>query len=209
MADSGTTTTATTEDLEHINPGYVTTGSPVSGACAWVNYDLSTDISKIDASNYLTTIKASSSWHNLGELSSDGIVRSNSTTSNDFKGWHGTNLLSKVSEESNTVKVTLVETQRPAVKKLRYGDEAVTVDSSTGKVKEVAPTKVPTRMAILMFAELLDTGDLELTIYPRAAIKSVEDETDTSGDLRGYGVTFAANNDSDGHPYYQRYGTAA
>ena len=64
MAEPGTTAGT---DLDSINPDNVSTGSPVEGACCFVNFDTATDISAITAANYLTAFKAEGSkWENLG-----------------------------------------------------------------------------------------------------------------------------------------------
>ncbi|MCI6547586.1 MAG: hypothetical protein MR415_02940 [Coriobacteriaceae bacterium] len=197
--------TATPSDLDNINPGNVTTGSPVDGAACFVNFDLTTDVSAITAANYLETFKASGSkWKNLGELSENGYTESTSTTSNKFKGWHGTPLLNKVSDEEDTFKTEFVEVDRDTVAQLRYGEANVTTDED-GSIKSITPTRVPTRSVIMAFAELLDNGRLRLTIFPRASIGSIDDVAHQQGSLLIYGMTFSASNDAKGHPYYITY----
>lgn len=202
MADTGTTTST---DLDSINPDNVSTGSPVEGACCFVNFDTTTDISSITAANYLTTFKASGSkWENLGELSENGYTKSVSTTSNKFKGWHGSTLLTKVSDEENTFKAEFLEVARPTAAKLRYGVDAVKTGTD-GSIDSITPTTVPTRHVIIAVAELLDNGRLMLTIFPRASIDSIDDEAHQKGSLMLYGMTFSASNDTAGHPYYITY----
>lgn len=202
MSDPSTTTPS---DLDNINPNNVTTGSPVDGAACFVNFDLTTDISTITAANYLETFKASGSkWKNLGELSENGYTESTSTTSNKFKGWHGTLLLNKVSDEENTFKTEFIEVDRVTVAQLRYGEGNVTVDTD-GSIKAITPTRVPTRSVIMAFAELLDNGRLRLAIFPRASIGSIDDVSHQQGSLVTCGMTFSASNDAKGHPYYITY----
>jgi hypothetical protein len=202
-----TTTTAT--DLDSINPDYVSTGTPVDGASCFVNFDTSIDVSKITAADYLTTFKASgSTWKNLGELSTDGYTKSVSNDSNDFQGWHGSNLLTKTSNEKNTFKCSFVEFDRPTVAQLRYGESNVTLDTD-GSIKSITPTRVPTRRVIIAFAELLDDGRLMLTIFPRATISSIDDEQHQQSSLLQHGMTFSASNDSANHPYYITYAKPA
>ncbi|MCI6844143.1 MAG: hypothetical protein MR874_05225 [Coriobacteriaceae bacterium] len=202
MAEPGTTAGT---DLDSINPDNVSTGSPVEGACCFVNFDTTTDISAITAANYLTAFKAEGSkWENLGELSENGYTKSVSTTSNKFKGWHGSPLITKISDEENTFKVEFIEVARPAVAKLRYGEKSVTLDTD-GSIKSITPTRVPTRRVILAFAELLDMGILQLTIFPRASVDSIDDEAHQKGSLMLYGMAFSASNDAKGHPYYITY----
>lgn len=197
--------TDTATDLDTINPDYVSTGTPVDGASCFINFDLSTDISAVTAANYLTTFKAEGSkWKNLGELSDSGYTKSVSTTSNTFKGWHGSPLLTKISDEENKFKCEFVEVSRPTVAQVRYGETNVVLDTD-GSIKSITPTRVPTTRAIIAFAEALDNGRLSLTIFPRAAIDSIDDEAHQQGSLFTYGMTFSAGTDSKGHPYYITY----
>ena len=111
-------------DTTHINPDNVTTGAPVEGACCFTNFASSPTLP--------TSASASlgSGWENLGELSDQGYTKSVSLTTNKFKGWHGSTLLTQVESEENTFKAEFVEIARPTVAKLRYGASAVTASAS-------------------------------------------------------------------------------
>lgn len=192
------------DDNKTINTSNVTTGSPVDGACCFTSFD-STPTLPDDASTDLT---ADAKFENLGEISDSGYTKSTSISSNSFKGWHGSNLLTQISDETNTFKVEFTEVVRKAVLKLRYGTAAVKTDTS-GNVTGVDPTTVPSAIVPLIFDELLANKEKMRTVFPRASISSIDDEPHQKGSLMVYSMTFTANVDDKGRPYYIRYAVPA
>ncbi len=183
-----------------INPSNVTTGSPVEGGCCYTSFEDSPTLPTTAASNIAN---AGSGFVNLGELSDQGYTQSTSTTVNKFKGWHGSVILSVVSDEENTFKAEFTEVTRAAVLKLRYGADNVTVDAD-GFVSAIDPTTVPNEVVPLVFDELFSNGVKQRTVFPRASIDSIDDQAHQKGSLLLYGMTFTANVDDDGKPYYIR-----
>lgn len=188
------------DDNSTINPGNVTTGSPVEGACCYTSFEASPTLP--DAASVDLTAN-NSGFVNLGEISDQGYTKSTSTTVNKFKGWHGSVLLSVVSEEENTFKAEFTEVTRATVLKLRYGEDNVTVDQD-GFVSAINPTTVPNTVVPLVFDELFSNGIKQRTVFPRASIDSIDDEAHQKGSLLVYGMTFTANVDDQGRPYYIR-----
>lgn len=192
-------------DNKTINPNNVTTGDPVEGACCFTSFD-PTAVLPDTASVDLTA--ADSKFVNLGEISENGYTKSVSTSSNKYKGWHGSVLLSKISDEENSFKVEFTEVIRESVLKLRYGKDNVTVDEN-GNVTKVDPKTVPSAVVPLVFDELLSNGEKMRTVFPRATIDSIDDEPHQKGSLLVYGMTFTANVDDQNRPYYIRYAVPA
>ncbi len=188
------------DDNKTINPKNVTTGDPVEGACCFTSFDASPTLPDTAA----VDLTADAKWANLGELSENGYTKSVSTSSNKFKGWHGSVLLSKISDEENTFKCEFTEVVRESVLKLRYGKDAVKTDEK-GNVTAVDPTTVPSAVRPLVFDELLSNGEKMRTVFPRATIDSIDDEAHQKGSLLVYSMTFTANVDEKGRPYYIRY----
>ena len=191
----------TTDDTNTtINPNNVTTGAPPEGACCYTDFSDEPTL-PTTASESLTG--SGSTWENVGELSDQGWTQSNSTTVQKFKGYHGTTLLSVVSEEENTFKAEFLEITRPTAAKLRFGAGNVTVDND-GFVSAINPTNVPDVTVPLVFDELLSNGVKQRTVFPRAKIESVDDQPHQRGALQYYGMTFTALVDDNGRPYYVR-----
>lgn len=192
------------DDNKTINPSNATTGSPVEGACCFTSFDSTATLPDLAS----TDLTADSKFVNLGEISDSGYTKSTSITSNTFRGWHGSALFTQISEETNTFQAQFTEVTREAVLKLRYGADAVTVDSS-GNVTGVDPTTVPNAVVPLVFDELLSNGEKMRTVFPRATISSIDDEAHQRGSLLVYSMTFTANVDDSGRPYYIRYAVPA
>lgn len=193
------------DDNKNINPDNVTTGDPVEGGCGYVNFSASPKL-PTTASEDITG--ADSEWENLGEFSENGYTKSVSATSNDFRGWHGSVLLTKLSDESNTFKIEFVEVTRVTVLKLRYGEDNVDTDTD-GSPSSIKPTTIPSAKVAILVDELLSNGMKMRTVFPAAQINSIDDEQHTRGNLMLYGITFTATADASNHPYYIYYAKKA
>ena len=191
------------DDNTHINPENVTTGAPVEGACCFTSFAASPSLPET------AVAELGSDLVNLGEISDQGYTKSVNLTTTKFKGWHGSVLLTQVEGEENTFKTEFTEVERASVAKLRYGADNVTVDATTGEITAIDPTSVPTVTVPLVFDELLANGRKRRTVFPRATIESIDDEPHQKGSLLIYGMTFSANVDDQGRPYYIREATPA
>lgn len=190
-----------TDDLKTtINPNNVTTGGPVEGGCCYTNFSASPTLPTTAAESL---VGETSTWENVGELSDQGWTQSTSTSVNKFKGYHGTVLLTQISEEENTFKAEFLEVTRSTATKLRYGADNVTTDQD-GFVSAIDPTHVPDEILPLVFDELFSNGVRQRTVFPRAKIDSIDDQAHQRGSLLVYGMTFTALVDDQGRPYYVR-----
>lgn len=188
MADNNTT----------INPDNVTTGGPVEGACIYVAFGSDVTIPTSAAANIA---EAGSGFENLGELSDQGWTHTVSTSVNKFKGYHGTTLVTEVSDEEHTLKFECTEIIRLAVNKLRFGANAV--DEESGEVTAIRPTTIPSQVVCIVIDELFSNGIKQRTVFPRAKLDSVDDEAHQKGSLLVYGMTFNLLVDEANVPYYQ------
>lgn len=193
----GDTTSTTTAAAGFDSTKFVTTGKPVEGGAAYVSLKATATL-PTDATTKMSTL---ADFESLGEFSENGYTKSVSVTSNKFKGWHGSVLLTEVSDEENTLKCELTDIDRATVAKVRYGAGAVTVDAG-GKITAIAPTTVPSVMTPIVIDELLSNGRLRRTVFPCPKIDSIDDEAHQKGSLLVYGVTFSLSVDANGHPYY-------
>lgn len=186
-------------DNSTINPTNVTTGGPVEGACAYVAFGSNVTI----PTNATTNLTANNSgFENLGELSDQGWTHTVSTSVNKFKGYHGKTVLTETSEEEHTLKLELIEVERLAANKLRFGADAVTANSSD-EVTAIAPKGVPTQEVVIVIDELLSNGRKQRSVFPRCKADSIDDEAHQKGSLLVYGMTFNLLIDDNETPYYQ------
>lgn len=189
------------DDNKSINPQNVTTGDPTEGGCGYVNFESSP---KLPATASEDITGTDTKWENLGEFSENGYTKSVSTTDNTFRGWHGSVMLTKLSEETNTFKIEFIEVTRVTVLKLRYGKDNVKTDND-GNPQAITPTTIPSDKVAIVIDELLSNGMKMRTVFPSVTINSVDDEQHTRGSLMLYGITFTASVDADNHPYYIYY----
>lgn len=194
MADTTTATTGA-EALE--STAFVTTGKPVDGAAAYVSLKATATL-PTDATTKMSTL---TDFEDLGEFSENGYTKAVSVTSNKFKGWHGSVLLTEVSDEENTVKMELTDIDRATVAKIRYGAGNVVTDSE-GRITAITPTTVPSVVTPIVVDELMSNGRLRRTVFPCPKIDSIDDEAHQKGSLLVYGITFSLSVDAKGHPYY-------
>ena len=121
-----------------IDPSLVTTGSPVEGGCVYTSFKANPTL-PTDATTKISTL---ADLVSLGDLSPDGFTASKSVTVNEFKGWHQSIVLTKVSEEKHQYKMVFIESVRSSVAKLRYGADNVETneDGTFIHIKAVANT---------------------------------------------------------------------
>lgn len=181
--------------LADLDNGLVTVGKPTNGGCCYTSF--SGAAVPTDASTPMASVPG---FESVGEVTEDGYTVSKSTTSNKFKGWHGSVILQSISDEEITVKVAFAEINRPTVAKLRYGTGNVDTgaDGSVAAVRAVVGSnvKVP-----LVFDELESNGYLRRTVFKQCTIDSFEDVAHQQGSLVVYGMTFTALDTGDGQSY--------
>lgn len=179
--------------LSDIDASLVTVGRPVEGGCAYTSFAASPAL-PTDATTKMSTL---SDYVSLGELTTDGVTETKSVSTTDHKGWHGTVLLTSIDDETNTFKLSLVEVNRPAAMRLRYGDDAVTVGED-GTVSKVEAKPYQGVAHPLVIDELETNGTLRRTIVKKAVVTSFDDVSHQRGSLLAYGLTFTANTPDDG-----------
>lgn len=173
--------------IADIDTSLITVGQPSEGGCCWTSFAENPAL-PTDAATKMGTLTG---WESLGELSENGFAESKSVTENKFKGWHGSIVLTAISEEENTYKAEFIEVNRPSAAKLRYGSKNVEagVDGSVSHIsgKPSAGDKVP-----LVFDELESNGYLRRTVVRKASVSSFDEVPHQKGALMVYGMTFTA-----------------
>ena len=182
--------------LKDLDNALVTVGKPVDGGCCWTSFAEAPSL-PTDATTKMSTLTG---FESLGELSENGYTVAKAVTSNKFKGWHGSVVLTSISDEDHTFKIEFIEVNRPSVAKLRYGSANVEAgdDCSVSHVKAVVGTdvKVP-----LVIDELDSNGFLMRTVIKQCTIDSFDDVPHQRGSLMVYGMTFTAIDTGDGKYY--------
>ncbi|WP_165247475.1 phage tail tube protein [Adlercreutzia sp. ZJ141] len=176
--------------IKEIDSSLVTVGKPVEGGCCWTSFDDNPTL-PTDATTKMSTVEG---FESLGELSENGFTEGKTVDTSEFKGWHGSTVLTEATGEQNTYKMEFIEPNRAAVAKLRYGAGNVesASDGSVTHIKGVAGsiTTVP-----LVIDELESNGYLRRTVVRKASITSFDDVPHQRGSLMVYGMTFTAIED--------------
>lgn len=114
----------------------VTAGKPFEGGavfCAPINSSLPTSaLEELDAA-----------FENVGYISEDGVVNTNTPTTQSTKAWGGDIVLNTVTEKADHYKFTMLEVVNLNALKAVYGADNVSGDLSTGIVVHANTKDVP------------------------------------------------------------------
>ncbi len=183
--------------MTELDPGLVTVGKPVEGGCCFTSFAENPTLPTA------ATSKLSNDFVSLGELSENGFTESTESNSTDFKGWHGKNLLTEVTDQKTKYKGEFVEVDRLSVAQLRYGKDNVTVDATNAETySAINVADIPSTPVPLIFDELESNGWLRRTVIPKAKIDSIDDVPHQRGSLMLYGMSFTAEVDANGVAAY-------
>lgn len=176
------------------NSAHVTVGKPkVGGAIFWA--PLGTEL-PTDAKTALNAAFA-----NLGYISEDGVVNSNSPESDDIKAWGGSTVLTTQTGKTDTFQFTLIEALSVAPLQLVYGAANVTGDLSTGITIKANDTQQDS--GCLVIDMIMRGGVLKRIVLPSAAVSEVGDISYTDSDAVGYQTTLTASPDTTGNTHYE------
>lgn len=176
------------------NSAHVTVGKPkVGGAIFWA--PLGTEL-PTDATTALNTAFA-----NLGYISEDGVVNSNSPKSDDIKAWGGSTVLTTQTGKTDTFQFTLIEALSVAPLRLVYGVANVTGDLSTGITIKANDTQQDS--GCLVIDMIMRGGVLKRIVLPSAAVSEVGEISYTDSDAVGYKTTLTASPDTTGNTHYE------
>lgn len=137
----------------------------------------------------------------LGYVSEDGLVNSNSPTSENIKAWGGDIVLTTLTEKPDTFKFTLIEAKNTEVLKAVYGDANVSGDLTNGITVHANSTQQPN--CAWVFDMILKDGTLKRVVLPDAGISTVGDVTYADGSAVGYETTISAMPNGQGDTHYE------
>lgn len=176
------------------NSAHVTVGKPkVGGAIFWA--PLGTEL-PTDAKTALNAAFA-----NLGYISEDGLVNSNSPESDDIKAWGGSTVLTTQTGKTDTFQFTMIEALSVAPLRLVYGAANVTGDLSTGITIKANDTQQDS--GCLVIDMIMRGGVLKRIVLHSAAVSEVGDISYTDSDAVGYQTTLTASPDTTGNTHYE------
>lgn len=143
----------------------------------------------------------SNDYIELGYVSEDGLVNTNTAETNQIRAWGGDVVLTALTAKPDTFQFTLIESLNIEVLKAVYGSSNITGTLSTGITVKASASTPPD--AIYVF-EVQDRGGINRRIVlPNAALQEVGAISYTDGEATGYQITLSAQPDSSGFTHYE------
>lgn len=139
-------------------------------------------------------------FKDLGYISTNGVVNSNSPEVENFLAWGGDVVFTDQKSKTDTFKMTLIEALNIEVLKTVYGDNNVTGDLKTGI--SIKANNDPQEASCYVIDTIQRGNVLQRLVLPNASVTAVGDITYADGTLLGYETTLTAALDDEGSTHY-------
>ena len=147
------------------------------------------------------TAEMNEAFKNLGYMSEDGLVNSNSPSSDSVKAWGGDTVLHYQTDKPDTFVFTMIEATNVEVLKTVYGDDNVTGDLDSGIV--IKANSEEQEEFAWVIDMILKGGNLKRICIPAGKVTEVGDVTYADEDAIGYETTVSCVPDSNGNTHYE------
>lgn len=146
-------------------------------------------------------------FENVGYISEDGVVNTNSPDTDTIKEWGGASVGKIDNGKDDTWQFTMIEALNLAALKLVYGPgnvsgtlkEGITIKANSNEQADVC-------MVIDM---ILKGGALKRVVLPSAGVSEVGEVTYAATSAIGYQTTLLATPDAEGNTHYEYIKSAA
>ena len=147
------------------------------------------------------TTALASDYVRLGYVSEDGVVRSTSIDSTEFKDWSGKTVYVATTSRDDEFTFTLIDSDKPEVMKLAVGDANVTGSLAEGIVAKVDSSELEDHVFVIDM--ILAEGVAKRIVIPNGKVTAIGDISYTSKDAVGYELTVKAQVDDAGYSVYE------
>lgn len=125
----------------------------------------------------------------LGYVSEDGLVNSNTASTEDIKAWGGDIVAKPQTEKPDTFTATFIEAMNEAVLKTTYGDDNVTGTLATGLTVRANSKELPVSSYV---CDMILGGNYKRIVIARGQVTEVGDIEYKDDAVIGYPLTIAA-----------------
>ena len=133
----------------------------------------------------------------MGYISEDGVINSNSPTTEKIKAWGGQVVLIVSTEKPDTFKLTFLESLNGNVLETVYGEGNVTIDAAAGTIA-VAATADELGEYVYVIDVAMRGGAMKRIVIPAGALSDLGDIVYKDDSAVGYEVTLDAMPDGSG-----------
>ena len=147
------------------------------------------------------TTSLGGSYVELGYISEDGLVNTNSPETENIKDWGGTDVLNVLTEKTDEFQCTLIEVLNEDVLKAVYGAGNVTGTLATGIA--VSANASEQEEAIWVVDMVMRNGVLKRIVIPNGKISELGDITYKRDEAVGYEITITGLADTSGNTHYE------
>lgn len=146
------------------------------------------------------TTALASAFVDMGYISEDGVVNSNSPSTEKIKSWGGQTVLIVSTDKPDTFKLTFLEALNPNVLQSIYN--AANVTTGTGTIAVVANASEPAEY-VYVIDMALRGGALKRIVIPDGQLSELGDIVYKDDEPIGYEVTLDALPDGSGNNHYE------
>lgn len=147
------------------------------------------------------TTALNAAFQNVGYISEDGVVNTNSPDTDTIKEWGGASVGKIDNGKDDTWQFTMIEALNPTALKLVYGADNVSGTLTDGiTVKANSNEQADVALVIDM---ILKGGALKRMVLPSASVSEVGEVTYAATSAIGYQTTLLATPDADGNTHYE------
>ena len=141
------------------------------------------------------------SYVELGYISEDGLVNTNSPETENIKDWGGTDVLNVLTEKTDEFQCTLIEVLNVDVLKAVYGASNVSGTLATGIT--VTANASEQEEAVWVVDMVMRNGVLKRVVIPNGKISELGDITYKRDEAVGYEITLTGLADTSGNTHYE------
>lgn len=146
------------------------------------------------------TTALATAFVDMGYISEDGVVNSNSPETEKVRSWGGQTVLNVATDKPDTFKLTFLEALNPNVLKSVY--KATNVTTGTGTISVVANADEPDEY-VYVIDMALRGGALKRIVIPDGQLSELGDIVYKDDEPIGYEITIDALPDSTGNNHYE------